>query len=1800
MLQSPDQGRALHMQVRRRALVLNLALLLALFVVPLQPTAARIAAPQLPEARSASAPSAACTVTTTSDAASPPVGSLRAAVANTACSPIVFDPSLAGQTITLTAGELTVGRLVVIDGAAAPGLKIDGNNASRIFNVNVTSANLSIYNLTLQRGKAPNSGITNGGAVLNQGGTVVISNTAVLSNTAGTSGNGGGLRNQRTSGIAGVLRVYNSVIRGNTAPNNGGGFSTSGSITTIINSAVLSNTVTSTSGGVTGSGALGLGAGIHHVNIQNPAANLTTAITNTTIAYNRGKAGAAIYNDNNGMIDVYYSTIAYNAASNSSGSAVGGVVNGVTTAGQPALRLSLYNTIVANNTQRAANTTLTSADLGVGTGQTITSNGYNLIETVPSGAVFGGTTATNITGQDPVLGDVLNNGGGTPTAALLQNSPAYNTGDPAPIAAPATDQRGPGFARVREGRLDIGAFEATNSIQTSPILVSTNLDTNDGACTTFDCSLREAITLANSTPQTDTIRFNLLGSGVRTISPTAALPAISAPVILDGLSQAGAACNAPLIELNGSLAGASVNGLDVTGGSSLIRGLVINRFAGNGVRLATLGGNTIECNFIGSDASGTVDAGNSLSGVRVESANNLIGGSGGSNVRNLISGNDGDGITLVVGANANTIQNNYIGTMLSSNAALGNSKSGVRIASDNNQIGGTFGTLGNVISGNVEHGVLVNVTAAPLGNRIQGNFIGTNIGATLDVGNTQRGVFIDRTANTLVGGTTAERNVISGNNSDGVAIIEAGATNNKISGNYIGTNNGGGSALGNSSAGVYIFNVGGNTIGGTTTAERNLISANSNGIVIGGGSAIGNIIKGNYIGTTLNGNGALGNVSDGIKLDGARNTQIGGTTIGERNVISGNGNNGINIFTSSSSGNVIQGNYIGTNAFIPPASPTGVANQFNGVRVAAGTTTTIGGSAQGAGNVIAFNAKNGVLITQGAAVATTQRIQRNSIFSNNRLGIDLGPDNNANGDGVTANDANDSDTGPNNLLNYPIVESTSSGGGLTQIIGSYIGASNTALTLDFYSQGACDPSNFGEGQSYIGSFAINTGPTGAISYTANLTTTVALGQRVTATAVDGSGNTSEFSRCSSVGNLPSVSVNDVTLTEGNSGITQFNFTLSLSAVSPNPVVVDYVTADDTAIAPDDYTAASTTATIPANTLSIPVTIEVHGDTQFELNERFFINLLSATNAAIGDGQGIGTITNDDTAPTISVNEASANEGSGAPGQINVPVTLSNASYLPISVEFITTDGTANESSDYTTITGTLNFAPGETSKTIAIAVVGDLIDEPDETINVALSNAVNTTISNDEAVATILDDDATPVINVTNGEAAEGNSGSVTVTLNVSLSNPSSSAITVDYLTVGGSASAGSDFAISSGPLSFAAGETSKTVDVFIQGDMVDESDESFTLELSNPVNATVGSAGTVVILDDDAAPIINFVAPPMQEGNSGTRPLTVSLMLSAISGQAISVQYATHDNTALGGSDYTTISGTLTIPAGQLTQRFIVNVNGDLIDESNETFTVTLSNPQNASLLTADAVATIIDDDGAPTINAEAINVTEGDANSVNAVFNVSLSNPSATAVTVNYSTLAGTALSGTDFTPAAGTLSFAPGELSKTVTVVVLGDLLDEADETFTLVLSSATGGATLGSNGTATIVDNDPTPSAALSGLNSVVEGSGITTTLQFTVTLSAASGRASSLQFATAAGTASAGSDFVGQNLTLNFAAGETQKVVSVAIVGDRVKEPNESFSVTISNPSNLSLGTATISITIVDDDEWLVYMPYVVK
>jgi uncharacterized repeat protein (TIGR01451 family)/CSLREA domain-containing protein len=384
--------------------------------------------------------------------------------------------------------------------------------------------------------------------------------------------------------------------------------------------------------------------------------------------------------------------------------------------------------------------------------------------------------------------------------------------------------------------------------------VNASDDVDDGLCTQAHCSLREAINVANSASGMNIIAFAIPGSGVRTISPTSALPTITGPVIIDGLTQPGASCTSwpptLLIELNGSSAGSSVHGLHISGGGSTVRGLVINRFSGDGIKVSAGGGTTVACNFIGTDVTGTMDRGNNQDGINIDEApNNTIGGIA-ANARNLISGNDSDGVEIVSGgATMNQVLGNYIGTDVTGTADLGNSGNGVFIfGAPNNTIGGTASGARNVISGNGASGVEIAFGGAT-GNKVQGNYIGTNVNGTAALGNTFEGVVTRDASNTIIGGSVAGAgNLISGNGEFGVAIVRfsGGSTGNQVQGNSIGTDVTGTAALGNSSSGVYIFDVPGNTIGGATMGTGNTIAFNGS-VGVSVNVATGNRIQRNSI-----------------------------------------------------------------------------------------------------------------------------------------------------------------------------------------------------------------------------------------------------------------------------------------------------------------------------------------------------------------------------------------------------------------------------------------------------------------------------------------------------------------------------------------------------------------------------------------------------------------------------------------------------------------------------------------------------------------------------------------------------------------------------------------------------------------------------------------------------------------------------------------------------------------------------------------------------------------------------------------
>ncbi|KAA3648449.1 MAG: hypothetical protein DWQ07_05495 [Chloroflexi bacterium] len=471
----------------------------------------------------------------------------------------------------------------------------------------------------------------------------------------------------------------------------------------------------------------------------------------------------------------------------------------------------------------------------------------------------------------------------------------------------------------------------------------------DGLCQTTngDCTLRAAIAEANAhIDTTNTILFDLPGQPPYTIQPASALPAITAPVIIDGTSQSGY-IDMPVVELDGRFAGSSADGLLITAGDSTVRGLVINRFAINGIELRDAGNVLIEGNIIGLDASGTQAAGNGWHGIQFY----LVG---------------------------------------------------------NNVVGGTTPEQRNVISCNGQYGLRMDgsIYSRSDSNIITGNYIGTDVtGTTIPCSAQVVGLYLSFGSFNKIGGDqSGEGNLISGNWSTGVLISgnlsNAGAFFNEVQGNYIGTDVYGTSALPNGH-GVRIYDGADNLIGGTEPGQGNLISGNTqHGIVIDphyGGDR--NVIQGNLIGTDVTGTIPLGNAQAGIHIQTSNNI-VGGALPGASNVISGNGFSGIEFYALPTFDNQVLGNYIGTDI----SGQNAIPNSAHGISLARTFNTRIGGLLPGEGNLIAHNLFNGIFIHDSPG---RNAILGNSIYDNGWLGIDLAPQRVPNPNGITTSNVDE-------------------------------------------------------------------------------------------------------------------------------------------------------------------------------------------------------------------------------------------------------------------------------------------------------------------------------------------------------------------------------------------------------------------------------------------------------------------------------------------------------------------------------------------------------------------------------------------------------------------------------------------------------------------------------------------------------------------------------------------------------------------------------------------------------------------------
>ena len=1224
-------------------------------------------------------------------------------------------------------------------------------------------------------------------------------------------------------------------------------------------------------------------------------------------------------------------------------------------------------------------------------------------------------------------------------------------------------------------------------------------------------SLRQALLNANTNPNTDTIRFNI-STATKTIALLTPLPDITSPVIIDGTTQPGYAGN-PLIELTGTNLSTVLGGLVITAGNSTVRALAINGFNGTGsgydgagIALTNGGGNVVEGCYLGTDLTGALSRSN-YSGVLISgSASNRVGGTTAA-ARNLLSGNAGYGLVILnAHSDGNVAEGNFIGTDVTGTNALPNQVGVIIGDSFGNRIGGTAAGARNIISANTLFGVIilqVDPAITPTNNVVEGNFIGTDVTGARALGNgaipggdIAGGIYILDSSNNRIGGTSpGAGNVISGNNLLGIGIFHA--HNNVIQGNFVGTDASGSAILSNSFVGIILSDGTNNVFGGTSSGARNVVSGNGTIGIVLNGQCTNTLIQGNYIGTDSSGNIALRN---GILPEDATGGVLGGiaclrsesTTIGGTAPGAGNliAGNYFCGITLEGQRHTIQGNLIGVNA----AGTSALPNTGFGIVMAGVSDTLVGGTNEAARNIISGNDAVGVYFgDQGS----------NVVVQGNFIGTDI--------------------TGSQAIGNGSIPYLDLSGGlrivNISSNANHVIGGSTTGA-------GNLISGNFSGGVIVSNYFLFGSG----VSIEGNLIGTDLLGTNALGNAGagvfvmdafdvtiggtnDGGANTIAFNQTAGVVIAGDLSFHDSIRQNrifGNGG-------LGIDLGN------DGVTAND---AGDGDGGANTSQNFPVLNLGFRsgTNTTVAGTLNSVANSSFTIEFFASEQCdPSGHGEG-ATFLGASTVTTM---------GGG------------NANFLVVFTNVVLTNQF---------VTATATSAAGDTSEFSPCVQVSG----PAGSLQFSAADFI---VNESNGVATIT---------VTRTNALGGN-------------------VTVQFSVTGGSAAAGSDFVATNGTLSFAPSDTSKTFTVTILQDGESELSETVNLTLSNPSGgATLGAVSQAVLtIVDDDPPALSISDERVTEGDSGPTIAAFTVSLSHSISETVTVNFATAASTATAGSDYVSTNGVLTFEPGLTNRTILVAVRGDTLDETDEIFFVNLSAPSNATILRAQGRCIIVDDDG-PDISIGNVIVNEGNKFPSNAVFTVRLSAPSPQRVSVSFATADGTATAASDYRRTNGSLIFNPGETNKTIPVVVLGDLLDESNETFFVNLSHAVNAIIADSRGVCTILDNDPLPTIAINDI-SFLEGNSNTTTAAFTLSLSRASSRNVNVSYYTIDGTATAPGDYATIAGSTTFLTGQTNRTLNINVVGDTTFEDHETFFVNLTNPVNATISKAQGEATIVDDE-----------
>ncbi|MBD0371090.1 MAG: VCBS repeat-containing protein, partial [Pyrinomonadaceae bacterium] len=580
---------------------------------------------------------------------------------------------------------------------------------------------------------------------------------------------------------------------------------------------------------------------------------------------------------------------------------------------------------------------------------------------------------------------------------------------------------------------------------------------------------------------------------------------------------------------------------------------------------------------------------------------------------------------------------------------------------------------------------------------------------------------------------------------------------------------------------------------------------------------------------------------------------------------------------------------------------------------------------------------------------------------------------------------------------------------------------------------------------------------------------------------------------------PTLSVDDISLVEGNTGTTDAVFTVRLSDASSSVVKVNYVfdiftsgTSPSYAKSGEDFQGANGTLTFQPGVTIQTIMVPVSSDTLDEFDEIFKVNLTNPVNAVLYKGTGVATIKDNDDPPTISISDAGPVSEGNTDKTVTMTVSLSQPSGKEITVDVTAADGTTSGALDVFGSTTSLTFPAGTTSRSLSLTIRGDNIYETDETFFENLSNAVNATIADAQGQLTIVNDDPLPSVVISDISVTEGATGTRNATFSVGLSNPSYQQVTVNYTTADGTATAGLDYTATSGAVTFNPGETfSKSFSVPVIGDTLDEIDEVFYLNLS-VTNGTAPTGQVKATIFDDDGPAISINDISVYEGNSDTTSATFTVTLSAPSPQDISVRFSTQGGTATSNVDYQfSFNQQLMIPAGSASGTITIPVKGDTTVEPDETFSVALTNPIRATIADAQGVCTILNDDSSIQFSASAYSINEGTVNTPQGfgslIVDVKRTGNTSADATVQYFTsddsggnecnqVTTLASQRCDYSAAAGTLRFAAGETTKQIQIPIINDGYIEGAETFKLKLQNPTGTASLGTINEATVTIDD----------------------------------------------------------------------------------------------------------------------------